>query len=150
MNYANQQVLFDTINKADGKSLWSTCGVISNQLHKAAKAVTKLEKELTYREDNATKEEKEKGSNPPTINVSTLTDAELRMHVKQLLMNRLSAGTLSASDIGQLKDIFGLASKTEELTIQVVDYSNAMLDCPHCNTNLCKPVELSPPCDDVA
>lgn len=144
MNYANQQELFDTINKADGKSLWSTCGVISNQLHKATKAVTKLEKELAYREEHTTKEEKEKGSNSPTIDVSTLTDGELRMHVKQLLMDRLSAGTLSASDIGQLKDIFGLASKTEELQIEVVDYSNAIIDCPHCGVSLDKPVELSP------
>lgn len=136
MKYANQQELFDTINKADGKSLWSTCGVISNELRKAHKAI---EEANTYREGierRTIEEKKEESLNPIKIDVSTLTDAELRMHVKQHLVNKLTDSTLSGSDIGQLKDIFGLASKTEDLTIQVVDYANALIDCPHCGENV--------------
>jgi hypothetical protein len=129
MNYANQQELYDFIKQADNASLWSRCGTL-------AKTVGKLQK----REEQHTKEKKKGLDSPPP----SLTDKELRTRVKNHLVAKLADGTLGAADIGQLKDIFGLASKAEELTIQVVDYSNAMIDCPHCGVNLDKPSTIVP------
>ena len=129
MNYANQQELYDYIKQADNKDLWSRCGTL-------AKRVRNLEK------IESTQEKKKKDGLDPTS--GTLTDAELRTRVKNHLVAKLADGTLGAADIGQLKDIFGLASKTEELTIQVVDYANAIIDCPHCGENVHKTSTIAP------
>jgi hypothetical protein len=130
MNLTNQQELFDTINKADNSQLWSTCGVIARSAEKSAKLLA----QATHREEQHREEEKKKGLD--SQDTANLTDEELRLRVKRHLLVKLSDGSLSGSDIGQLKDIFGLASKTEELTIEVVDYANAIIDCPHCGENV--------------
>ena len=143
MDLTNQQLIFDTIKKADNAQLWSTCGVIARSAEKAAKLLAQAtQREESYREEQA--KEKENGLNPNRIDVSTLTDAELRLRVKQHLVDKLTNNTLGAADIGQLKDVFGLASKTEDLTIQVVDYTNAIIDCPHCNANIHKASTIAP------
>ena len=61
---------------------------------------------------------------------SSLTDVELRARLKGLLIERLDDRTLTASDIAQLKDVFGLASAETDLVIQTIDYSSMCSDCP--------------------
>jgi len=135
MDYSNQQELYDTIKRADNSDLWSLSGAIAKTVQKATKdkdkAITNLNKAKT-----TTK--KENGSNLPAL-PEDISDAELRTHVKKHLLLRLGDGSLSASEIGQLKDVFNLASQTEELSIVVESYENAIIDCPHCGENVHKP-----------
>ena len=58
-----------------------------------------------------------------------MSDPELRVEVKKLLMRKLKSGSLTGADIGQFKDIFGLADATSDLVIEVVDYKDV---CPEC------------------
>tara|TARA_Y100000310_G_scaffold211187_1_gene211926 strand:- start:57 stop:476 length:420 start_codon:yes stop_codon:yes gene_type:complete len=132
LDLTDKQAIYNEIKIAankDGKALWPLIGKIHTHIHKLTKENNTLREEHTQKE-----KKKEEGLDPS--NLSDLTDAELRQRVKGLLVARLDEGTLSASDIGQLKDIFGLASKTDDLSIEVVDYSNAIIDCPHCKKNV--------------
>ena len=130
MDYSNQQELYDTIKRADNSDLWSLSGAIAKTVQKANKAIEK------------TKPKKRDGLNPSTLQMD---DSELRTRVKQHLVDKLGDGSLSASEIGQLKDVFNLASQTEELSIVVESYENAIIDCPHCGENVHKPVNQTMP-----
>ena len=137
MDYTSKQSIYDAIKIAskDGKALWPLISQLHTHMNKLQREVTTYREENTRRE-NRTKEEKENGLD----SLPNLSDAELRSRVKNHLLVKLDDGSLSGSDIGQLKDIFGLASKVEELRIETVDYSNAIIDCPHCSTNIHAPV----------
>ena len=65
------------------------------------------------------------------ILAGSLTDEELRLRLKALLVERLDDRTLSASDIAQLKDVFGLADATSDLTIQITKFDGLCNDCTH-------------------
>ncbi len=60
-----------------------------------------------------------------------VSDVELRARLKALLIERLNDRTLSASDIAQLKDVFGLADAKSELTINITKYSGLCSECHH-------------------
>jgi hypothetical protein len=64
------------------------------------------------------------------------TEAELRAGTKAWLIHQMKTGKAKAADIGQLKDVFGLASATDDLSIETVDFSNALIHCPHCGENV--------------
>jgi|TARA_Y100000310_G_scaffold71020_1_gene66841 hypothetical protein len=120
IDLTDKQSIYDNITKAkENKEKFELAGTIHRLIKKGI--------------DNTRKETKEECLN---LSANNLSDSELRVRVKGLLIKRLADGTLSASDIGQLKDIFGLASKTDDLSIEVVDYSNALIDCPHCKKNV--------------
>lgn len=72
-----------------------------------------------------------------------MTDKELRQELRSLLVEKLQNKTLQASEIAQLKDVFGLADQTSDLLVQAVDYSNMLIDCPHCKRNVHQPIEES-------
>jgi hypothetical protein len=137
----NQQELYNSIKKTDGKTAWATCATVANLLRKQDKLIAQAQ---TYREgielEREEQAKKKRDSLDSSSPESNLTDEELRLRVKNHLLVKLDDGSLSGSDIGQLKDIFGLASKVEELRIETVDYSNAIIDCPHCSTNIHAPV----------
>ena len=50
----------------------------------------------------------------------------------------------NATSAKELRDVLGIAHEDEGLTVELVDYSNAVIDCPHCGENLSKPPELPP------
>ena len=68
---------------------------------------------------------KEDGLNPSP----DLSDSQLRTRLKNLLIVKLDNGTVTAAEIAQLKDVFGLADATSDLTIEIVNYKDA---CPEC------------------
>jgi hypothetical protein len=70
-----------------------------------------------------------------------MTDAELRAELRDFLITKLQDKTLSGSDIGQLKDVFGLADQTTDLIINTVDYKNAIIECWRCHANVHAPIE---------
>ena len=61
------------------------------------------------------------------------------VYAKSWLINSLAK---SMSEKGgapaakELRDILNIASRSDELQIEVVDYVNAIIDCPHCNRNV--------------
>ena len=86
---------------------------IYNTLHKQLRSIEK--------ED----QEKKNGLNLP----DNPTDTQLREALKALLVVKLKDNTLTAAEIAQLKDVFGLADATSDLTIEVVNYADS---CPEC------------------
>lgn len=80
-----------------------------------------------------------KQKNGEGLDTSSLpSDDELRAQLKVHLINRLAAGTLQAAEIGQLKDVFGLANAEIDLEIVVTDYANTIIECPHCGESVHK------------
>lgn len=131
MDLTNKQELFNHIStvKEDSKALWGIVSSISLAMVAAEKtkdALDKVKKELAeeYGEDA--------DGNPcnPLDSTALVTDEQIRARVKRHLLNRLADGTLSASDIGQLKDVFGIANKESDLSISVIDYRSMCLGCP--------------------
>jgi hypothetical protein len=54
------------------------------------------------------------------------TDEQIRQAARLLLMDKLSAGTITAAEFAQFKDIFGLTQKDADLHIQMVDFKDAV------------------------
>lgn len=52
------------------------------------------------------------------------SDEEVRAAIRQVLLDRIGDGTLSAADIAQTKDLFGLKDKEQEIIVNLIDYSN--------------------------
>ena len=129
MNYTSQQEIYDTIKKATNSNLWTTAGVLAQRIKTAEKERDKV----------TAAKKKEDSLNTPTIPLDA-TDEELRTYVRRHLLVKLSSGDLSASEIGQLKDIFNLSSQSDELQLIVENYKDMIVVCPHCETNVHKPI----------
>jgi len=71
--------------------------------------------------------------------LSAITDEEIRARLRIHLIERLNDKTLQAAEIAQLKDVFGLSSATADTTINIVDYANVIIDCPHCGEDVHRP-----------
>ena len=112
MDMTNRDDLYNAI-RATGtnKQLHALCATI-------AREVNRLEKHR----DKTIEKEKEVGLNQLTIDS---TDSELRAGVRALLINKVNDNSLTASEIGQFKDVFGLANEKDDLLIEAVDYSGA-------------------------
>lgn len=80
------------------------------------------------RSDDATKEKlKTKGGVKPTVDTSDLkllSPEERAEQLAKLLDSKLLSGDISASEIRELKDIFNLKQKDQDLHIQVTDFSS--------------------------
>lgn len=87
-----------------------------------------IQKDITELHLEPVEKKKKKGLNPTPV-----TDEELRSRLREHLLDRLEDGSLSASEIGQLKDVFNLASKTDNLVIQTIDFRDMCSDCPKRN-----------------
>ena len=118
-----QQAIYDTIKTTDNSQLWSTCGLIAKHIQKLNKTLSKLNDDKVA-----------------TLIPLDCSDEELRTRVKTHLVNKLNDGSLTASEIGQLKEVFpSLVSSVDDLTIEYVDYENCIVECPKCGANVHEP-----------
>ena len=111
MNLEKQQDVFDTIKATDNKGLWSLAGLIAKGVFNANKATKKLQKEL------------DKQTALP-LDTGEVTDDELRRDLRLLLRAKLKDQSLSAAEIAQLKDIFGLTNAKQDVSIEIVSYKD--------------------------
>ena len=105
-------------------------GLVSGHLRLVRDKVVEHIKELQLPIER--EKEKKKGLIPP----ESMSDDELRLRLREHLISKLGSGELQAAEIAQLKDLFGLASKANDLVVELVDYKNATIDCPHCGDNI--------------
>jgi len=136
MDTTTPQAINNALANLDNSTRWA----LAQEIHLIAKHRDKYKEQLNTLKAKQTK--KENGLNLSTAS-ETMDDATLRAYVKEHLVRKLGDGSLSASEIGQLKDVFNLASQTEELSIVVESYENAIIDCPHCGENVHKPTCLN-------
>jgi len=132
MDTTTPQAINNALANLDNSTRWA----LAQEIHLIAKHRDKYKEQLSTLK--AKHKNKENGLNLSTAS-ETMDDATLRAYVKEHLVRKLGDGSLSASEIGQLKDVFNLASQTEELSIVVESYENAIIDCPHCGENVHKP-----------
>lgn len=116
MNLTSRQDLFDVINAAkhDKQQLWAAIAPITREFVRL-QAVEVQFKALVDEGSDALTED--------------LTEDELRAHVKSLLITRLKDKTLTAAEIAQFKDVFGLANKSSDIEINVVNYAGICDGC---------------------
>ena len=121
MDITSRDELFAAI-RATGES--------NSQLHAVCVAIATQAKRMDKEIGKQTNEkEKRKGLNQLTADSS---DDELRAGVRLLLIAKVNDNSLTASEIGQFKDVFGLADASSDLVIETVDYANACTcDVPH-------------------
>lgn len=62
-------------------------------------------------------------------------DAELRGMIRRTLVEKLADGSWTASDIGQVKDIFGLSSAVQDVHIEYVQFNGICDGCPRMANN---------------
>jgi hypothetical protein len=62
-------------------------------------------------------------------------DAELRGMIRRTLVEKLADGSWTASDIGQVKDIFGLSSAVQDVHIEYVQFGGICEGCPRLANN---------------
>ena len=41
----------------------------------------------------------------------------------------------------ELREMLNIGNKSDDLVIHTIDYSNTIIDCPHCNTNILQPID---------
>ena len=139
IDYSNAQTIYDTVRAAGNKTLYAICGQIATM----AANLDKLERDQVTRKELASTKEQEKHEGvDETLNTLSLdsTDEELRLGARAFLIGKLKDNAITASEFAQFKDVFGLASQSDELRIITTDYSNAIIDCPHCSGNVHQPI----------
>ena len=70
------------------------------------------------------------------------TDAEIRMHTKQLLIGMLNDGSITSQYFAQFKDVFGLANQSDRLEVHITNYADVITDCPSCGLNVYAPANV--------
>jgi regulator of replication initiation timing len=110
MELAKQQLIYDHISTTSNKDLWAVAGDIARQFNALVKENTKLEKE------NA--------KLSVVVEPEDVTDDQLRRSLRSLLVAKLKDQSLSAPEIAQLKDIFGLTNAKQDITISIVSYAD--------------------------
>ena len=130
----NKQTLFNQIKAGDNKWLYAACGEIVNASRKATRDIKALNKLLETRDNTinglqAQQEEKEDGCNLTPLTPKS-TDEEIRSHARMLLMTKLNDKSITATEFGQFKDVFGLANADSDITVTTIDYRSMCTDCP--------------------
>ena len=132
----DKQSIYDAIQsaKGDSKALWALVGNINKQHTTAIKIQAK---ELTDTKTTKTKD---------GLDFSSLLDDKdkLRAHVLEDLFKGSQAGNSQASD--KLAKLAGLDVAEQDLKINLVDYKEVLIDCPHCGENLRKPAQDAVEC----
>ena len=119
----------DMTNREDIYGAIRAAGSDNKQLHAVCANIAREVKRLTR--DKAKTEEKKKKDGLNQLTADS-TDDELRVGVRNLLIAKVNDNSLTASEIGQFKDVFGLADASSDLLIETVDYANACTcDVPH-------------------
>ena len=134
MNLSDKQDIYNGMQlaKGDGKALWAIAQDIHAQHAKVSKELTTL-KEQQAKDQQAIKE-KRKGSNLSNL----LHDKEaLRLRVMQDLLDGSAKQNAQASD--KLAKLAGLDVADQDLTIELINYKDAVITCPDCGVNVYKP-----------
>ena len=112
MNYTKPQEINDAFKGADNPTLWSLSKLIANHIKALDKTIRGLKEELSMAQEVALGQEE------------TLTDSELRGKLRALLVAKVAEGSISAAEIAQLKDVFGLTNAKQDITIELVHYKS--------------------------
>ena len=118
----------------DNKEIWKHAGRVATALKKAGL----LAGAYSDGRDIVNSTLKDLFKEIPQDDIEMPSDKELRDGLKKLLASRVFTKTIQASEIAQLKDLFGLVDQRADLKIEVIDYNSALEDCPHCGKNLHK------------
>ena len=136
MKLTDAQSIFDTFNACkDNKELWNAARQVSTQATKDAKNIKTLEKELnTLKEEKAHAGKKEGFEDPAEL---LENKQALRMRVMKDLLEGSSKQNAQASD--KLAKLAGLDADKQDISSELVQYSETPLECPSCGENLHKP-----------
>ena len=113
--------LKDHVTASANPAIWSLCQQISTASKALVREAVKEVKEKVESEAKA----KEKELRTPS---RLLTDEERTEALTMFLDGKLLDGTLSAAELAQFKDIYGLKAKDRDVTIQAVDFGDAFPD----------------------
>ena len=83
-----------------------------------------------------TEEEKKEDGSDLARKLSQDPDYARGWMIKQLAEASKSGNTQASKE---LRDILQIASRKDELRIEVIDYANTIVNCPHCSTNIHAP-----------
>ena len=111
-NTFKQQEIYDIIRVTDNKDIWSYAGILSKKIFNDQKEIKKLQAII------------DKFKAP--VENTNVTDEELRQKLRSLLLAKLGDQSLSAPEIAQLKDIFGLTNAKQDVVIEIVSYKEGL------------------------
>lgn len=125
-DYTNKQVIYAKIKECgdDGKALYGLCNDLRNLIVAGAKAEAVAEKAVAKSEKRIAELEKALEAAESTEE-RDMSDDVLMVKLRELLFVKLEDKTLSAAEIRELKELFGLTQKQADLIINVIDYANA-------------------------
>jgi hypothetical protein len=72
---------------------------------------------------DAVKKEQESPANKPSLE-QCLTDEQRAVELTKFLDGKLMDGSLSAAELAQFKDIYGLKAKDRDISINIVDFKD--------------------------
>ena len=125
IDYTNKDSLYATIKEAvsDNKKLFAIATMIAEHCRKnTVKEVEKIDSE-EFRQA-----------------LSVLDDpVRARAWMLTNLKNAMENAP-NAQIAKELRDMLGIASKGDDISIQLINYANAIVDCPHCGRNVHEPV----------
>lgn len=126
--YAMNEYTIDGILKReykgfDNKEYWRVAKEIWKHVVEYGKTIEKAAKEEWAKE--AEKQAKEANEKKRSGKQSLLTPEQRSEELAALLDEKLISRELTASDIRELKDIFNLKAKDQDIVIQMVDFEKA-------------------------
>lgn len=121
MDFTNKDHIFTRIREvmSDNKALYAFCNELRIQIQAGRKEARESNKALESAQKQIKKLE-EMVSAPQDMSDEVLMD-ELR----GLLFSKLKDKSLSAAEIRELKELFGLTQKQADLVIETVDFKDA-------------------------
>jgi Na+/phosphate symporter len=110
----------------DGTELYRWCGEVARLVGIMGKDLEKAKKRLSDYEG--------------ALAEGDVTDEELVSRLRVLLLAKLSDQSLSAAEIREMKDLFGLTARTADTIIEIVSYKDVCGGCPRMEPD--EPVEV--------
>lgn len=136
MKLTDAQSIFDTFNACkDNKERWNAARQVSTQATKHEKEIKTLNKQIKALEEKTAPKEKGEGFEDPAELLEN--KQALRMRVMKDLLEGSSKQNAQASD--KLAKLAGLDADKQDISIELVQYSETPLECPSCGENLHKP-----------
>jgi len=106
-----------------GKETNSAVWELTKQIHSGYQADIKAAK--AEAKEKAVKTESKQAKAEPTER-RLLTDEERSEELTKFLDSKLLDGTLSAAELAQFKDIYGLKAKDKDVTVDTIDFKEAL------------------------
>lgn len=104
-----------------GKETNSAVWELTKQIHSGYQADIKAAKAA-----NKTESKQAKQTKPEPTERRLLTDEERSEELTKFLDSKLLDGTLSAAELAQFKDIYGLKAKDKDVTVDTIDFKEAL------------------------